>query len=96
MAEPRAVGHTGRIQSKRRFFLCLFFIVRVLFVRLAPDFEVMDVAFSSLFFFADEQGHLLGIGRSDLFADEDVGKGLVVVEETTVRVGEEEVVVEFF
>ena len=54
----------------------------------------MDVAVSCLFFLVDEQSHLLGVGRSDLFADEDVGEGLVVVEQPAVGVREEEVVVE--
>ena len=44
----------------------------------------------------DEQGDLLGVGRTDLLADEDIGEGLVVVEEPAVGVDEEQIVVEFF
>ena len=35
-------------------------------------------------------------GGTDLLADEDIAEGLVVVEESTIGIDEEEVVVEFF
>ena len=87
--------HTGRVEPVGRLLFCLFFIIGVFFVGLSSNFEVVDVTISDMFLLADEEGHLLRVGRGYFFADEDVGERLVVVQETAVGIGQEKVVVEF-
>ena len=53
----------------------------------------MLVSIRNRFFLSNEEGKLLGVGRTDLFADEDVGEGLIAVDKFGV-IGCEYVLVE--
>ena len=56
----------------------------------------MQVYVLSRLLLCHQESHLLRIRRVYFFAYEDIREGLVVVEESTVRIDEEKVVIEFF
>ena len=95
-AHPRPSGQTGGIEAVGKVFLGFLLVIGHLFVGLLADFEVVQVEILVGLLLGDEQGDLLGVGWTDLLADEDVGEGLVIVEESAVGVDQKQIVVEFF
>ena len=94
--EPWPPWKTSRVQSIRQLLLSLLLIVRHLLRRLLPYLEVMQVYVLSRLLLCHQESHLLRIRRVYFFAYEDIRERLVVVEESTVRIDEEKVVIEFF
>ena len=87
MTHPGTTRQASRIESViRTLFFSLLLIVSHLLGRLSADFEVIEIEMLCWFLFTDQQSNLLWIRRTDLFADKDVGKRLVIVKQTTIGI----------